>query len=90
MVSDALRVPVATAAVARRLGLPTETVRRRVAALMARRFCVRVKGGLMAPAEALAKPLLQAAIVGNASNLQRLFAALSQLGVLRVWDSVRG
>ena len=89
MVSDSLRRPIAAMNLANRLGLPQETVRRHVAGLMARGFCVRVLGGLIVPAETMAQPALQSALAANAGNLQRLFGALSQLGVLQVWDSVR-
>jgi DNA-binding Lrp family transcriptional regulator len=89
MINDAERAPITVSALAARLGHPAETVRRHVAGLMGRGVCVRVKGGLIVPVEALRRPALQTAMAGNAANLQRLFAALSQLGVLKIWDASR-
>jgi len=89
MAPDAVRTPVAVLTLAARLGLPAETVRRRVATLVEAGVCERHKGGVIVPAEAMGRPAVQAAIVANAANLQRLFAALAQLGVLSLWDSQR-
>lgn len=86
---DGLRKPVAVTGLAARLGAPQETVRRHVAGLIARGACVRVRGGLIVPGEALARPELAAVLTDNAANLQRLFSGLAQLGVLQVWDSLR-
>lgn len=88
MIHDHQRRPVAVSALARRVGLPLETVRRRVAALMKRGSCRRVSGGLIIPADALANTTLPRALAGNATNLQRLFSSLSRLGVLQVWDGL--
>lgn len=88
MVGDGYRRPVAVSALARRVGLPLETVRRRSTALMARGACRRVSGGLIVPGAALATSLLHRSLAGNASNLARLFGSLSRLGVLQVWDSL--
>jgi hypothetical protein len=88
MVSDAQRRPVRTGAIAERLGLPGSTVRRYVADLLARGFCVQVRGGLVAPAEALARPAFVACVAANLINLQRMFAGLAQLGVLQAWDDL--
>jgi DNA-binding Lrp family transcriptional regulator len=86
---DGLRRPAPVTALAARLGLPHETVRRRVTGMIARGACVRVHGGLIVPGEALARAEFAAVLGDNAANLTRLFGALSQLGVLQVWDSVR-
>jgi hypothetical protein len=88
MVPDSVRRPVSTAVIARRLGLPHGAVRRCAAGLVARGFCVQLRGGLMAPAEALARPEVVACVAGNLINLQRMFASLAQLGVLRAWDDL--
>ncbi|MDB5494659.1 MAG: hypothetical protein JWP86_1996 [Phenylobacterium sp.] len=85
-VADKHRRPVSITAAAHRLGLPVETVRRHTAELLARGLCVRVTGGLVAPAEALARPAMIAFNAENFANLHRMFAALAQLGVLAVWD----
>lgn len=86
---DSLRRPISAARLAERLGFPPETVRRHLSPLVERGLCARVKGGLIVPAEALTRPNLRAALAANASNLHRLFGALSQLGVLRIWDAAR-
>jgi DNA-binding IscR family transcriptional regulator len=89
MLSDELRKPVSVSGLAARLGLPPETVRRHVRRLEAAGGLERRPGGYIAPAAALARPELQQAIIGNVTNLQRLFAALAQLGVLDLWNGVR-
>ena len=88
MVSDRQRVPVSISTVARRLGLPHETVRRRVTGLVKRGVCARTPGGLIIPARTLAHPALRQQLAGNAANLQRLFSSLARLGVLQVWDGL--
>jgi DNA-binding Lrp family transcriptional regulator len=89
MVDDALRKPVSVSEVARRIGMPGETVRRRVRAMAAQDWVVRAEGGLIIPARALVLPAVFPALMTTGGNLQRLFGALSQLGVLRIWDEVR-
>lgn len=88
LAGDGQRRPVPVTTLAARLGLPQETVRRHVTELIARGQLTRVKGGLIAPADALARPEVAAVLNANAANLQRLFAALSQLGVLQIWDGL--
>jgi hypothetical protein len=88
MIRDDQRRPVAVSALARRVGLPLETVRRRVASLKTRGACRRVSGGLIIPADALANSTLPRALAGNAANLARLFGSLSRLGVLQIWDTL--
>lgn len=88
MIRNEQRRPVAVSVLARRVGLPLETVRRRASALAARGACRRVRGGLILPAEVLANSLLHRSLAGNATNLARLFGSLSRLGVLQVWDSL--
>jgi hypothetical protein len=89
MVDDELRRPVTASALAERLGLPNETVRRHVGRLEALAALERRPVGFIAPAAALGRPELQQAIVGNVANLQRLFAGLAQLGVLELWNAAR-
>jgi DNA-binding transcriptional regulator YhcF (GntR family) len=87
--SDRLRTPVTAAALARHIGLPAETVRRRVAGLEAQGLC-RSEGrrGFIVPAEVLARPAVLAVMEDNARNLRRLFISLAQLGVLQIWDEL--
>jgi DNA-binding Lrp family transcriptional regulator len=89
MVDDELRRPATVSALAARLGLPNETVRRHVAGLERAGALLRRRGGVITPAAALGRPELQQAIVGNVANLQRLFSALAQLGVLDLWNEAR-
>lgn len=86
---DALRTPIPISGVAARLGMPPETVRRHAADLVERGCCARTGGGLIVPAAALKRPDLHAILAGNAQNVARLFSALSQLGILKVWDGIQ-
>jgi DNA-binding Lrp family transcriptional regulator len=87
-VPDELRRPVRVAVVARRLGLPTETVRRHAGELIERGLCAKTPEGLVVPAQALARPAFVALMGENLINLQRMFGGLAQLGVLRAWDDL--
>ena len=89
MVADDWRRPVSVSAVAARVGMPTETVRRHLGLLLKAGVCTRVEGGLIVPAEVFAREPVRTAVFGNAANLQRLFAQLSALGVLQLWDRRR-
>lgn len=86
--ADAAPIPISVARLAARIGAPAETVRRHAADLTERGLCLRVRGGLVVPPEALFGPLRPALEV-NVGDLQRLFAALAELGVLQVWDNAR-
>jgi hypothetical protein len=88
LIPDKLRTPVSASALARKLGLPPETVRRHVEHLIRRGPLQRVPGGLILPSEVLANPRSLAVAVESLANLQRLFASMSQLGVLALWDSL--
>lgn len=89
MIADHERAPISANALAVKVGLPAETVRRRTAALTASGVLVRVRGGLTLPSATLTDPRVLSPFAANASNLQRLFATLSRLGVLRVWDQLQ-
>jgi len=88
LIPDRLRTPISASALSRKLGLPTETVRRHVEHLIAAGPLRRTPGGLILTSEVLAEPRALAAIGETLGNLQRLFASLSQLGVLALWDSL--
>ena len=79
--------PISVAALARRLGLPLETTRRRVAALVANGTCSKVGGGIVINAGALARPPLAETLQSASDNLSALFAVLAELGVLHLWDT---
>ena len=86
MVPDRLRRPVRTSTLARRLGLPFETVRRHTDQLAAADAIARAPGGFIVMASAMARPAFRTSMVEALTAQQRLLAGLSQLGVLAVWD----
>lgn len=88
-VDDSLRRPARARDVAERLGAPAETIRRQVAHLLEIGFVVRVRGGLVIPAEVLSRPNATRLMHDNFVDLQRLFAQLARLGVLGLWDRQR-
>jgi hypothetical protein len=85
-VPDAYRRPARASDVAALLGLPHETVRRHLAALVEEERCIRVRDGFIVPATALARPNVVNASAANFRHLTRMFAELSELGVLALWD----
>jgi hypothetical protein len=79
------RVPVRIAMVAKRLGLPTETVRRRVTQLVSAGACELTARGLIIPQATLDQPDFSEIAEKNLAYLRHMFAALGQLGVLEAW-----
>jgi hypothetical protein len=77
---DQLR-PVSVLAIAGSLGLPYETTRRHVAALMKQGACMRVRGGIVASPETLAGPEAEQAMLANLVNLRRFLRALRRAGI---------
>lgn len=86
---DAQRTPVRASVIARRIGLPEETTRRRLVELELRGFCTRSGRGYVVGAETLSRPGVIAGLGLNLVNLQRMFASFAQLGVLKLWDEAR-
>lgn len=74
------------AAIAQRLRMPAETVRRHVNELVERGLCVRDQSGVHVPADFLDRPVWRAFIRDNAVNVQRLFAGLAERGVVEAWS----
>lgn len=74
--------PVRTVAFARHLGLSPETARRHVMGLETARFCRRSTRGVVAVLPPEHGPALERLVLDNLSNVQRMFARLSQLGAL--------
>lgn len=74
--ADALRRPASTLAIAGRLGLPYETVRRAVAALVHEGLCLRVSRGYVVPEATLSSPPFEALLTANLGNLRRLYRCL--------------
>jgi hypothetical protein len=72
-------------ALSRRLKIPQETIRRHAVILIEQGQCVRTRGGLAVSAESLARPGWAAFFRDNAANVQRLFGALAERGVVDAW-----
>lgn len=73
--------PVSGGALAAMLGIPAETVRRKVKTLIDEGYLVRVRGGLTVPAEVLARPEVSRLVRANYLNLRRLLRQLQKIGV---------
>ncbi|HEX7887120.1 MAG TPA: hypothetical protein VF474_14180 [Phenylobacterium sp.] len=80
-------LPVRNGKLASELNLSTETLRRYVIALEAKGFCMRGRLGLLATEPPGARPALDRLVLGNLTNVQRLFGRLSQLGALSEWEA---
>jgi hypothetical protein len=76
-----VRRPVSVLALSASLGLPYETTRRHVAKLAAVGKCVRLKGGVIVPVEALESEKHEAMLRTNLANLRRLVRDLKRTGV---------
>jgi hypothetical protein len=85
-VPDAYRRPARASDVAALLGLPHETVRRNLVALVEDGRCERVPGGVIVPATVLARPNVLSAWNSNFRDLSRMFVELNDTGVLALWD----
>jgi len=84
-VPERRRRPVSTVHLAKRVGLPTETARRRIAVLESEGFCRRTPQGVAVLSTGLQRPGLRELILGNAVEVERLFNRLHQLGVIARW-----
>lgn len=78
---DSLRRPASVMAVATTLGMPYETVRRKIRDLVQRGVCQRVRGGVIIPQRVLATPRQAAALAANLANMRRLYRGLRAAGV---------
>jgi DNA-binding Lrp family transcriptional regulator len=85
-VPDAERRPVRVVTLAQRLGIPHETVRRRLARLVADDRCERIGDGYRVPSRVLAREGVVRYMVDNQSHLHRLFTGLADFGVLTEWE----
>jgi DNA-binding Lrp family transcriptional regulator len=84
---DDLRRPIRPHALARRVGLPAETVRRHLARLDETGFCRKVPGGLLAALEQLGERNAEGyGLAANLVNVQRMFVKLAALGVVAYWE----
>ena len=78
---DEMRRPVTGVAVAATLGIPNETVRRKVKGLIEQGLLVRVDGGLIVPTEIMASDRMTRLTRASFINLRRLFLQLRRIGV---------
>ncbi|MDB5446646.1 MAG: hypothetical protein JWQ97_1963, partial [Phenylobacterium sp.] len=78
------------AALARRVQLPAETVRRHAAALVAMGLCESGRGGITLADAGLVSPAWRSLLRENAIAVQRMFAGLAERGVVDVWDQLGG
>ena len=76
------RLPVRIAVVAKRLGLPAETVRRRATQLGSTGACELGPQGLLIPQATLDQPDFSEIAQKNLTYLRHMFTALGQLGAL--------
>lgn len=75
--SDSLRRPISISALARSLGLPNETVRRHVIALVEAGYASRTpRGGVLVTSDQLDRPRIRQALGENVINLERLTRSL--------------
>jgi DNA-binding Lrp family transcriptional regulator len=87
--ATAARLPfgsITVADVARRLDLAPETVRRHVLQLVEAGVCRRSATGVTPAQDLLARPAFQAVAEDHAAAVQRLFAGLSERGVVAAWE----
>jgi hypothetical protein len=85
-VDDALRRPIRAATISERLGIPSETVRRRLGALVKSGRCERIGDGYIVTSRVMARDRLVRFVLDNQSHLHRLYAVLADLGVLAEWE----
>jgi DNA-binding Lrp family transcriptional regulator len=84
---ESQRIPVRRSALAQQLGMPTETVRRRLLELEQRGFCRSTPGGVLISIEAVTRPDAWELMQENYVNLSRFFGRLRRFGLLDLWDS---
>jgi hypothetical protein len=80
-VPDDARRPVSVHALSVSLGIPYETTRRYVNKLLDEGYCLRVRRGLVVPADVLAREEIVATLKRNFANLQRMATGLRRAGV---------
>jgi hypothetical protein len=77
-----------TAELARRLGLPNETVRRHVVQLAEAGLARREPDGITVAQDILTRPHVQTLADEHAAAVQRLFAGLAERGVVAAWEQM--
>ncbi len=82
---DALKAPVGATAVAERLRVDRETVRRRLVTLAADGLVERRGQGYIVPEAALIRLKVPELIETNGANLRRLYRGLARVGAIEAW-----
>lgn len=77
--------PMSMAALARRLRLSTETVRRRVQALLSRGLCIQSGSTVVVDANVLARPGVQRLLTRNRQDVRRMYTTLAEYGIPQCW-----
>ncbi|MGA0607306.1 hypothetical protein ACO2Q0_15050 [Phenylobacterium sp. VNQ135] len=83
---ESFRTPARRSELARSLGLPSETVRRRLMDLEARGYCRSGPSGMVFSIDAAVRPEAQRLFHDNNVNLMRMMSRLNRYGVLAYWD----
>jgi hypothetical protein len=83
---DQMRAPIRRSELARALGLPSETVRRRLIDLQDRGFCRSTPDGVVFAIDKAVAPDAQRMLHENNVNLLRMMSRLNRYGVLTYWD----
>lgn len=81
-VPEALRRPVSISAIAHSLGMPFETVRRRLRGLVRHGMLADAPNGVYVPSAAVLSPAYLAIMLGRHGRLQRFYAEIRDLGAL--------
>lgn len=84
---EAARTPVRRSALAAQVGLPAETVRRRLIELEERGYCRVTRGGILIAMDFVTRPDSLRLLQENQANLTRFLARLRRAGVLDLWDA---
>lgn len=86
LLPEGARKPVRRSQLARQMGLPNETVRRRLLDLEQRGYCQTGREGVIFAVSAAVRPQAQALFHENNVNLMRMMSRLARYGVLPYWD----
>jgi hypothetical protein len=84
---EAARQPVRRSALAAQLGLPAETVRRRLTELEQRGYCGVTRGGIMISMDFATRADSLRLLQENQGNLIRFLSRLRRYGLLDLWDA---
>ncbi len=85
-VRDIERIPVKTNALADRLGIPSETVRRHLKRMLDADLCERTDDGFIVTSRILARTRFVQYMLDNQTHMHRLFLGLAELGVISEWE----